>query len=429
MYLEARSGIARSGVTYAGWAPPNVQVFIGGVNRIDNVDAVGFRITQALDGAASTCQLTLSGYTPTFGQRVMITYASPDQYLFVGTILRIQGIARGASPDAVLWQCTSMGDTWLMDRYARVTKQYHDRGVGSIVADILATFTDGGFRIGYIPSSLGNLTLEFTFEPVTSAIDRIAKAVDGYWEIDPGTKCVSIFDTYPDAALFPITNNPAIRVDSFGGDLSQVRTRVLFQGVSTPTSAPVAALATTVPVQDTAIFPPSGQAFSGFSVMSYTGRTTQGGPGSLTGVTGLAHDLAEGDDVALLVDEGDAAAQAALAAVLGGGLSGIATHVIAKDDASAVEASERARADIALFKSAMTELTYGTISESHRHVRAGRLQSVTLTAPFTISDTFRVQSVTIVRVGGLKGRTVNLERQVSLSRFQRSLTTILARGV
>jgi len=433
--LHARAGVAIAGVISAGWTTPNVKVFIGGVDRTDNVDGGGsFRIMRSLDGAASSCQLVVNGFVPVQWQRVLITYTTPDQYMFSGTILAIQVAPNGRAADGLLWQCTAVGDTWLLDTFGPVFKRYIDRGVSTIVGDILST-TGGVFGLGFIPSSLGNLSMEFGLNEMPSAaIDRVAKAKDAYWDIMPSgcpggpSRLVSVYTDYPEAPVFPIGNTTEIAVAGYTSDGSQVRTRELFQGKSTKTSAPVGTGATVVPVTDIGIFPNSGKAVAGFSILTYTGRSATAGAGSLTGVTGLTEDLAEGDDVAIFVQHDDAPAQAALAALLGVG-SGIVTHTQSADDATATESSERASADVDLFKSAMTELVYSSVSETHRHVDVGRKQTVNLTLPLTVSDTFRVQSLTIVRKAATKGGVVNLERQVSLTRWRRSLTQILRGGL
>jgi hypothetical protein len=103
-FLHARAGIAYAGVVSAGWTTPNVKVFVGGVDRTDNVDGGGtFRIVRSLDGAVSTCQLVVNGFTPVQWQRVLITYTTPDQYMFSGTILTLQATPTSPSSDALMW--------------------------------------------------------------------------------------------------------------------------------------------------------------------------------------------------------------------------------------------------------------------------------------------------------------------------------------
>jgi hypothetical protein len=238
-YLQARSGIARSGVTYAGLSWPTCQVMLNAVDRTSSVQLRDFSIVTRVDGTPATFAFQLKpGITPEVGHNVTITYATPDEYLFGGTILQREAIP--ASNDGTMnWHCVAVGYHWLIDRYARVTASYRNRAVNEIVAHILHNYTNGGFRTGYIPSSLGRIDIDFTLETVTGALSRVAKAVDAYVDISP-TKVVNVYDTYPDAALPTITQStvfatPVART-SYRQDLTQVRTKVITVAEGTTTS-------------------------------------------------------------------------------------------------------------------------------------------------------------------------------------------------
>jgi hypothetical protein len=60
-YLQARSGVCRSGVTYAGWTPPSITLSINGTDRTNKVVRDGnFVLTGKADGSGSPATLTFT---------------------------------------------------------------------------------------------------------------------------------------------------------------------------------------------------------------------------------------------------------------------------------------------------------------------------------------------------------------------------------
>jgi len=426
-YLHARSGIARSGVTYCGWTPPVMRVYIAGTNRSTNVALGEARVTVSSDRPA-TFAFTVDGITPAVGSDVKLTYATPNDYWFAGTLLQIQAAPEGVKSASLRWHCTAVGYEWLMDRYDLVRAQYVSRGVSTIVGDILATYTNGSFRVGYCPSSLGNLTMEFTFEPVSRCLERIAKAVGATWEITPD-RCVNVFVTYPDAASATVGNSTVqAKTFRYMQDLTQVRTRVLYAGHGTTTTAACSASATTIDVADTGIFSSSGgSALSGRTLLTYTSTSTASGPGQLTGVTGIDFDIAENDPLDIIVEDTDSAADTALATLLGGGLSGQATAFLQDGRLSQGEAETRATQDLATFGGSLEEVSF-TYVRPLRHLRPGRTLTLNITSPLTVSGAFTIQAVEIVPYGRTGEAFTNVFQTVSLSPYLRSLTTLLSKS-
>jgi hypothetical protein len=421
-YLHSRSGIARSGVTHAAWVPPSHEIRINGTVRTSSVP-YGWTIVDRVDGTPSVFTFRLkAAVTPAVGHRVLVKYATPDDYLFVGTLLQIDQ-TNWMDDGLFEWSCVALGDHWLLDRYDLVLARYQSTGVRSMVVDILSRFTNGGstpFTAGYIPSSLGNLDMEFTFETVTGALNRIARAVDAYWEVTP-FRAINLFQTPNEAALPTVTIANAIRV-RYREDLTQVRTRSLFQGQGSTAAAAANVGASTIAVEDTTPFSDSGgTVVSGPQTITYTGRTMASGPGSLTGVSGIVFDIDIGDPVDLLVEIEDSGAQTALATLLGGGLSGQATHRQQDGRISQGEATGRATADVAAFGGALAELDFTTL---HRHMKIGRELVVSLSGSTSISGTYRIQQITTEHRVSKRG-TLDLWRHVNTSPFTRKLTDIL----
>lgn len=424
-YLQARAAIARSGVTYCGWTPPSVTCTIGGTDRTSVVLREGWSLSARADGTPATFTFTTKTITPVVGQDVKVAYATPNEYLFGGTILQREAVPVSPGSAYLQWQCTAVGYQWLLDRYDVVMAQYASVGVGTMVADILYRFTDGGFRVGYIPSSLGNLTMEFTFETPWNALRRIAKACGGVLEMTPD-KIVNIYTSYPEAALANVTQATILAKSlTYRDDLTQVRTRALYEGHGTTAVSAVAPGATTIAVNETGIFSESGgSAVSGRNLFTYTGKSANSGGGSLTGVSGVLYSIAPTDEIKVIAEVIDAAADTALAAVLGGSLSGQATHYLQDGRLSLEEAEARANADLATFGGALEEATF-TYKAPQRYVRAGRAVTIAITDPLTISGSFTLQSVTLTPSGAVGGTKFEVRQTVEASGFTRTLTDLL----
>ncbi len=428
-YYQARSGVCRSGVTYSGWTAPNISLTINGTDRTSKVVMDdNFVLTLKADGTPATLQFTLKNLTPTVGQDVGLFFTAPNDYLFGGTILQAEAVTLDTT--VVLWHCTAVGYQWLLDRYDRVLNTYHSTGVGTMVADILYRYTDGGFRVGYIPSSLGNLDMDFTFETVTGALNRIAKAVDAFWQVEPFdgvSRIVNLYDTYPMTAPATVTQSSII-ADSlhYRPDLTQVRTRTIFQGRGSSVSTTTGFSSTTVPVDDVSPFlSGGGSAISGRSVFTYTGLSAASGTGSLTGVSGLLDDLAQGDTVDLIVTTVDAGDTTALATRLGGGLSGQATNYLSDGRLSATEAARRGATDIAVFGTPLEETSW-TYKAMQRWLRVGQSITVAITNPVSVSGSFLIQSVQWKPYGVFGGTNTKVFQTVEASRYVRSMTDLLA---
>jgi hypothetical protein len=426
-YYQARSGVCRSGVTYCGWTPPSITFKINGTDRTANILTDGFRLNTTAGGTPATLTFTLKNLTPTVGQDVQLLYATPNDYLFGGTLLQAEAVTHSG---VLQWHCTAVGYQWLLDRYALVTGRYLSTSVGTVAADILSRYTDGAFRIGYAPESLGTITMDFTFSTVTQALNRIAKAVNAFWKVGPfdGTsRIIDIYQTYPEQAPTTVTD-AMIRVEdfSYATDLSQVRTRVLFEGYGTTASLQTGIASIEIDVDDTTPFSTTGGTVrAGFNICTYTGKSTNSGPGALTGVSGNVYDIAQGDPVNILVETIDSGDQALLATRLGGGLSGQATNYLQDGRISLSEATDRGVTDLSVF-GVSQEKAQWTYVTPQRYVRVGQTFTLNLSSKVTVSGSFLAQSVTIVPYSIFGGQFVKIAQTVSAAKYVRSVMDLLS---
>lgn len=430
-FLQARSGIGRSGVTYCGWTPPSIIATIGGTDCTVDILSSGWSLTLRADGTPPTFKFRTKTITPVLGQDLKLTYATPDEYLFAGTILQRTATPTGPGSTLLQWDCTAVGYQWLIDRYDKVLAQYASVGVGTIVADILARFTDGGFRVGYCPSSLGNLSMTFTQDSnVYASLQRIATAAgNAVLEIGPD-RIVNLYPvgTYPEGALATLTQASVYRPPgpafTYSEDLTQIRTRSICIGDGSTATAVASPGAAAIAVQDTSAFTPAGgMAISGVNRITYTGLASSSGPGSLTGCSGVLYDIGSGDSVNVLVDLTDSGSQTALATLLGGSLSGKATNV-QTGGGSLSETTARATADLATFDAVLDTLALSPKTPI-RHLRAGQSIPINVTNPMTVSGTFSIQAVTITPRGPIGSLNFEVYQQMQLGNFSRSLVTLL----
>lgn len=405
-YYHARSNVCRAGVTYAGLAHHPAVFTVGSTDRTSSVMVDEFSITSSVDGGPSTCMFTVSGFTPAEGSDVTLTQGGA--LVWGGTLLAVKARAQKIVGGTVFYQCSAVDWTWLMDRYAVVRTDLAARPANQAVAEILRTYTDGGFHTGYIPMELGTVgPFSFAGDRVSEALRRIAAAANAVIRIRPN-KAVDMFQTLPTSNALAIGNSTDVRNVAYESSLAQVRTRTYYLGGGGQTTAPVSLAATTIPVDECSWYAGT-QALIGSTIITYSGRSAETGPGNLTGCSGLVMDLPEGEQVLTLAQADDSAAQTALATVLGGGRSGIAVGWFADARLSYAEAAARATNDVGFFKSAMPSLAYTT---SARYHEPGKTVSVSVTDPVTISGDFRIQSVVMRPFGALTGNTPSFEYQV-----------------
>lgn len=382
--------------------------------------------------APSTADVFVRGFTPAeFSDVRLYNGGTGGVCLFGGTAI-VTEFTSARMDDDPWWHLQCQDYTWLLNRFKRVRGRYTNIGVNTALRQMISAYADVGFRVGYCPSSLGNITdLVCEDVPFTTALDQLSAESESFWDVD-ADKRVHIFSD-PDhlstdaVALTDTSKN-------FSGltvlrDGTEIATRVMALGKSTATTSVTAGGATSLAVDDVLPFVGGGiggSAFSGGSLLAYTGTSVQFGPGNLTGVTGIANIIEQGAEIrpAAVVD--DTGAQTALATLLGGGQSGVAVITVEASWANVDGCAAVAAEELARRSSSYQGLRYRALDQVHTGAQAtvpGQTVSVTLTDPASVSGTFRVQDVQIgLRPGGkVTGTTVGFERRVSLGPYFRAL--------
>ena len=401
---HARSGIGESGTAVSGLVPFILRATIGAPAR--RLILKSFTLDESLDGAPARVTARVHGWTPRVGQELRLADDGATRYLFAGTILRRRASNQPGRP--VIWNMEAVDYQFLLNAHALVFEDFEAVAVNTAVARILARSTDAaaGFRIGCIHAALGRITQRFDGARVTDAIDRIATAAGAFWRVTPDKR----LDVFTD---LPSGNDPQTLSDQTAAEeldyeegIQQTRTRVIAEGGGSHTTALVARGAATIPVDDItgyvvgAVSAPKVRVRG--MLLSYTGTDALAGPGSLTGCTGIVSDIPQGAQVAYAHQRDDTTAQSSLATRLGGGLSGILVHrETSQPIQSVAEAEDIAAADLGVFKHPLEGLTYRIVNP---HYRPGLTVAASITTPFAITGTFRIQQVRSVFRGDLARR-------------------------
>ncbi len=402
---------------------------IGGSTR--KVSVEGLTISPRLSGP-STATVFVRGFTPAlFSDIQLYNGGTGGIRLFGGTVLNIayDAVRLGDDP----WHRLDCQDyTWLADRYTKVNARYSDCGVNTALSRIISSFTNGGFRVGYCPSSLGDIwDVAFDNATVTQAVDELARQCGGFWTID-ADKRVNIFaDTamFSSDSLAVSDSSKNFVAPNIASDGREIATRVIVLGAGTQTTDMVLPSATTIAVEDVLPFrgesSSAGSAQVGELVITYTGTSVARGAGTLTGVSGVTSEIPQGSTVRVYAMAEDSSAQTTLATALGA--SGIATLRL-ETDAGRDLVVAIAAAELAKRKSTFTQLQYTAYDQTHTGASKtipGQTVSVSITAPTSVSGTYRVQAAEIsMRPGGkLAGTSLQFQRRVTLAPYFRGLNT------
>ena len=203
------------------------------------------------------------------------------------------------------------------------------------------------------------------------------------------------------------------------------------------TAPPTSAGSGYIQIDDLTGFPASGWVLVGEQLIRYTATSASGGfflvgiPGS--GVGAIAADIPAGtvltaapalvgvapvvavtlgDAVQLIAQVDDVPAQQAIAAIEGG--DGVIEHYIQDRRLSESGAIARGRAELELFKTIETQLSYTTHDPE---TRSGRTVHVDLPAPTNITGDFLIQRVTIDDVSYAKNFYPRRSVDASTTRF------------
>lgn len=368
--LYARSGHARSGATRSGYFREFMQVRIAGIDQ--GAKITGLVIRRKLSDQPNTATFQMSGAEPPWGAPVIIGNGTIEKRLFAGFITqRSQPSVKqvGGTPTRQIWDVTCHDLKWDLAGEACVLEEYTDTPAHIIFRE-LATKYSPDYSLSRVRTGapvIDRITFEGVSLPVafTQLANRAAAAGDGNWrwDLDPAGR-YHFFDVEPLVAQPKPVSIANLDYDDldFNEAIGGIRTQVIGIGGGGATTAPVAAGATSIPVDECGWYVGT-RAKAGNQWITYTGRSVSSGAGLITGVPAsgagsLARPLMQNDRVSVVVVVDDLAAQAALAAATG--RSGIRQFVLRDGNANEAGLTEDARSQLALFGGPVTSGGYTT---------------------------------------------------------------------
>jgi hypothetical protein len=294
--MYALGGVARGGATRGGYHTKDVFVSIAGVqyatgrtNQNQKVVASTLTIHDERNDTPNTASCEVVGFVPSVGDEVIVTLGSQNnpRRWFAGHVIAVEGSFYGKTTNGT--HALSMVDyTWGLNK-RQVRQRWTATSASDIARDIIETYCSGYTAYG-VASDLDVLE-EFsaTHEDVSSVLSRLANRIGGYWFVDY-RKDVHLFvetdendGTNPEpleSGLSSFVQNPAISVRR---DLSQVATRVKFEGGGGNALETIEAGETILPVSTAEWYPDTGgYVVSGTNELTFTG-VDLGGGGTLVG--------------------------------------------------------------------------------------------------------------------------------------------------
>jgi hypothetical protein len=302
MATQARSNIAVSNDCTSGDFTPNVYVTIANSDRTSAVQMASLRVTLNRNSEPDYAEFVINrdeGFTPTAGQVVEIGLGDPDNLLFGGQIGSLRYV-RERSGDSPRFAVTCSDWTKLFSRRL-ITADFSGQSATTIATTIVETYTSGFFTYA-IESSLATVE-EFVCinETAQSALTRLANLIKGGFYVD-ALKIVHLWGAAgPSSSYLPpppaTLTNSLHSLKSFTPeyDYSQVRTRVVMEGMSANLRTSAPAGATSLPVNFSYMFEPSsGAARVGSNAFTYNYRHGTAGVGTEWFFARLSADVSVG---------------------------------------------------------------------------------------------------------------------------------------
>lgn len=257
-FMQARSGLMRSGASRAGWFHPNVVIVIDGIDRSSKVDARHTRIHVALNDEPDTASFVLTlnaGFTPTAGQAVSIGLGTAKRREFAGQISRVT-VSRLVELEQplVTVECIDWGK--LLDRQL-ITYAWPTVSSASIIAaEIVDGWTTGFTRNNIAPDLPSVNGFAVVNKTPSEALRLLANRIPGGATYTDTFRDVHFFDVNgePREVTAPLQLTDSLttwKTFSHRYEQSQIRSRVIVEGDSTRVSLVSApAGVTSVPIDD-----------------------------------------------------------------------------------------------------------------------------------------------------------------------------------
>jgi len=298
--MYALGGIARGGATRGGYTSVDPFIKVGneqvGTAAPDPTKRVlidSLAITDNLEQAPNTCGFMTTGFVPALGSPVVITLGTINSLtrLFGGVVLKAEQVYLADAPANVAYKVDAIDFTWLINR--RLVNARYTNQPGDVIAlDLMAKNTQGFTTFGVMKGLAVVDEISFTNASMTDALGQLAKRLGATFYIDYGGRTTT---TYGDLHFFvgpepqvvqpaPLTpTHPTLRNLARARDLSQIVTRMFYEGGGATAQAGCVPGETVVPVDTIAWYNPAGGVVAtGPQRLTYQ-RIYAGGGGTLVG--------------------------------------------------------------------------------------------------------------------------------------------------
>lgn len=394
--MFARAGLARSGATRSGYFNETLPIEIAGVDRSSRLRRATLSIDKREGATGNSASFVVWGFTPAEGDPVIIGNGALNKREFGGTISRLTQLYEGGR---VEWLVDCMD--WMRQfNKNTITGRYSSQPLHLIALQLIAAAAPG-FTTNHVATSSPTIDyIEYTDEALGTALQRLCDRADGWHYYVDAFKDVHLYEGN-EGLQNPTELNETNYTNEqlpYSEDGSLRITRATVEGGGGNTTAPVAAGATSIPVTECAWYSSSGGTVKcGPQRITYSGRSTTSGPGSITGVpaTGagsIIYDLTQGLEVNILVSVDDPAAQAVIAAKEGG--DGVYDRTFIDRRLSIAGALELANARLA-----GTPIVSGTLRTRDRFADIGRTLTFNFTGVRGISGSAPIVAATLRRDG------------------------------
>lgn len=264
-YRQARSNLARSGATRAGYFAPNVGVLIGGTNIADRTASITIEelsIEERAGDEPDHLSCTLRGplaERPLVGERMIVFIGAdqPELRLFSGVMTTVRQTQTRAAGSYSTWVIDAVDLQFYLDRRT-VTAAYVDVSATDVARDILRLERGPDAPIWsdrYITRGLPKISVDFVNARASDALRTVADLVGGtvFWDESFNIHLFTSEPTAPSpAALTDTATHFWDLVTTTVYD--QLRTRVIVEGqrttalLSTPTETITLTANTSAPV-------------------------------------------------------------------------------------------------------------------------------------------------------------------------------------
>jgi hypothetical protein len=272
---------------------PHVYVQVAGVERAygrptDSTKILhgSLSVTDIRDEAPNRCSFRAFGWTPSVGDRVLVRLGGVNnpEKIFAGTILTVDQ-SNIDTPDFKVYDVSATDDTWRLDHHL-VIARYTNTPADEIVADLIDTYAPW-FSTANVQAGLDIIDeITFTNESLSGALTRLAKRGGYYWYADDLDLHFYLAETGREPDPLEI-DHESLNDFTYTLDLSQMVTRVLFEGMGSQTAASAAIGATELSMLDISFASATGGIVAvGPQRITYTGTsvgsTAVGGASTVT---------------------------------------------------------------------------------------------------------------------------------------------------